>query len=71
MVEIGYKQAPSVFELMHIDKAVEDKLVYFDSFGCSCCKDHGAMNAVNFDSSVYRCLAWGCPLGIKLKELEK
>lgn len=67
MVE-NFKQKPSNFELILIDKAIEQGLVWIDKFKKPCCKDHGAMNAVTKDCIVYRCLAFSCPIGIKMEE---
>ncbi len=64
MVE-NFKQKPSTFKLVYIKKALEDGLIYLDKFNKPCCKTHGAINAVKKDSTVYRCLAFNCPLGIK------
>ena len=70
MVE-DFKQAPSNFQLIHIDKAIKQGLVYLDKFKKPCCEKHGAMNAVSKDCNVYRCLAFSCPHGVKLQEKVK
>ena len=69
MVE-DFKEAPSKFELIYIDKAIEQGLVWLDEFEKPCCKEHGAMNAVKKDCTVYRCLAFSCPIGIKTTEMQ-
>ncbi len=70
MVE-DFKQAPSKFQLIHITKALEQGIVYLDKFEKPCCKNHGAMNAVKKDCTVYRCLAFSCPIGIKTEDLQE
>ena len=64
------KDVASKMELIPITDAIAEGKVYLDKFKLPCCKEHGAMNAVKSDCTVYRCLHPACHLGIK-KEVKK
>jgi len=60
------KQNPSEMELILIEDAVKQGLIYLDKFEKPCCIKHGAMNRVSKDNVVYRCLQFDCHLGVKI-----
>lgn len=44
----------------HALRSVSEYRVYWDDQNKVCCVDHGAMNCVNPERTIWRCLALGC-----------
>lgn len=72
--EFGWLPEPTLHDLAdmpdwnpstgsHALRSVSEGRVYWDHRNKVCCKDHRAMNAVNPDRTIWRCLAFGCQTG--------